>query len=98
MCKTTAPASTNATPNTCIADNRSLKNTYPSTAAIPPDNVLITVTTETDPAIAPHENAEKPPRFIKLAPVNVAQFFSGGIFSPSLIFNTITTSTHRPTR
>ena len=34
----------------------------------------------------------------KLAPVNVAQFFSGGIFRPSLIFSTITTSTHRPTR
>ena len=55
-----------------------MKNTNPRIAAIPPDRVLITVTTETDPAIAPHENAENPPRFIRLALVSVAQFFSGG--------------------
>ena len=47
MCSTTAPTSTSTTPATCTADNRSLKNTNPRIAAIPPESVLITVTTDT---------------------------------------------------
>ncbi|MNL45950.1 hypothetical protein D3C87_1686310 [compost metagenome] len=75
-----------------------MKNTYPRIAAIPPDNVLITVTTDTEPATAPQANDEKPPRFIRLAPVSVRQFFSGGIFRPSSILRTIATNTINPIR
>ncbi|MNP32031.1 hypothetical protein D3C76_1251880 [compost metagenome] len=60
--------------------------------------VTVTVTTDTEPATAPQANDETPPRFIRLVPVNVRQFFSGGIFRPSSILRTITTNTIKPTR
>ncbi|MNJ00808.1 hypothetical protein D3C73_1602390 [compost metagenome] len=51
-----------------MTDSRSRKKKYPRIAAIPPDKVLITVTTETEPFRTPKENAEKPPKLKRLAP------------------------------
>src|SRR5450830_1390532 len=77
--------------------SRSLKTKQPNTAAIPPESVLITVTTETEPLIAPQEKAENPPKLSKLAIANQPIFFGDGNLRPASNLITTKNKTNSPT-
>lgn len=77
-CRVMAPMRTSMIPTSCTFLIESLKKTYPRKAAIPPDSVLTTVTTDNDPVLAPRANAENPTKLKTLAHSRVLELLMLG--------------------